>query len=48
MSEKLELIVSQPLLKALQQIADKRGVSIEDVILLALAEFVQKEIGDIA
>jgi len=48
MSEELKLTVSQPLLQALQKIADKRGVSIDDVILLALAEFVQKEMGDIA
>jgi len=45
MSETLELIVSQALLKKLQEIADKRGVSINDVILLALVEFVEREGG---
>jgi len=45
MSEKLEMVVSQALLKKLQEMADKRGVTVEDLILVCLTEFIQKEGG---
>ena len=46
MSEKLEVIVSQPLLKKLQEMADKRGVTVDDLLLTAIMEFIEREGGE--
>lgn len=45
MSEKLEMVVSQALLKKLQEMADRRGVTVEDLLLVCISEFIQKEEG---
>jgi len=46
MSEPLELIISPAVLKKLQEIAEKRGISLEDLLLLCISEFIQREGGE--
>jgi len=46
MSEKLELIVSQALLKKLQEMAERRGVTVEDLLLVCISEFIESEGGE--
>jgi len=46
MSEKLEMIISQALLKKLQEMAERRGVTVEDMILVCLSEFIKNEGGE--
>ena len=45
MSEKLEMIVSQALLEKLKEMADRRGVTVEDLLLVCISEFIEREGG---
>jgi len=43
MSEELHIIAPAVLIDRLRKLADKRGVTVEDLLLIIITEFLEKE-----
>jgi len=46
MSEELHIIAPAPILRKLEELAKKRDVTVEDLLLIIITEFIEREEAD--